>query len=131
MDILAVVLTAAIGFGIGAIWYGVFSRQWVAASGVPTDARGAPIGANSPVLYGAAYVCILLVAGMMRHAFAMSGIDTLWLGVVSGLGIGLFFIAPWITLNVLYAHRPKILAVIDGGYAAVACAVMGGALVLI
>ena len=131
MDILAVVLTAAIGFGIGAIWYGVFSRQWVAASSGARHYLGQPDAANSPVLYGAAYVCILLVAGMMRHAFAMSGIDTLWLGVVSGLGIGLFFIAPWITLNVLYAHRPKILAVIDGGYAAVACAVMGGALVLI
>ena len=130
MDYVAVIITAVIGFGIGAVWYGVFSRAWVAASGVPTDASGAPGGVNNPATYAGAFVCILLVAGMMRHAFAMSGIDTLSLGVVSGLGIGLFFIAPWITLNVLYSQRPRILAVIDGGYAAVACAVMGGVLML-
>mgnify|MGYP001267644481 CR=1 FL=1 len=130
MDYLAVIITAVIGFGIGAIWYGVLSRQWVAASGVPTDERGGPKGGANPVTYAGAYLCILLVAGMMRHAFAMSGIATPGMGLLAGLGIGLFFIAPWITLNVLFAQRPKSLAVIDGGYAALACTVMGGVLTL-
>ena len=129
MDYFAVIITAAIGFGIGAVWYGVFSRVWVPASGVPTNERGAPREGASPALYAASYVCILLVAGMMRHVFAMAHVQGFGVGVVAGLGIGLFFIAPWITLNVLFAHRPKVLAVIDGGYAAVACTAIGLVLV--
>lgn len=130
MDFLAVFVTAAVGFAIGALWYGVFSRRWVAASGVPTDANGAPRDGGNPVTYAFAYLCILLVAGMMRHVFAMSTITTVNLGVMGGLGIGLFLIAPWIALNILFAQRPKILILIDGGYAAIACAIMGGVLML-
>jgi hypothetical protein len=129
MDIFAVLVAAAIAFAIGALWYGVFSKQWVAASGVPTDEIGAPIGANSPVKYLGAFICILFVSGMMRHVFSMAEIDTMLKGLMAGGGIGLFIIAPWITLNVLFAMRPKALAVIDGGYAAVACTVMGLVLV--
>lgn len=130
MDFFAVVVTAGIGFGIGAIWYGIFAKTWVPASGVPTDPRGAPHAGADPVTYAGAYLCILLVAGMMRHVFMMSGIDTLGMGVLGGLGIGLFFVAPWITLNILFAQRPRVLALIDGGYATIACAVMGGVLLL-
>jgi len=130
MDYFAVIVAAAIGFGIGALWYGVFSKQWVAASGVPTDENGAPKGGGMPLTYLGAYVCILLVAGMMRHVFAMSNMHTVLDGLMGGAGIGLFFIAPWITLNVLFSMRPKALALIDGGYATLACAVMGIVLVL-
>lgn len=129
MDVFAVIVAAAVGFAIGALWYGVFSKPWVAASGVPTDENGAPIGANSPVKYAGAFICILIVAGMMRHVFSMAEIDTMIEGLMAGGGVGLFFIAPWITLNVLFSMRPKALALIDGGYAAVACTAIGLVLV--
>ena len=67
---------------------------------------------------------------MMRHVFAMSAITTVNMGVLGGLGIGLFFIAPWIALNIFFSQRPKVLILIDGGYAAIACAIMGGVLML-
>lgn len=129
MDIFAVIVAAAVGFAIGALWYGVFSKQWVAASGVPTDEAGMPEGANSPVKYIGAFICILFVTGMMRHIFSMAEIDTMLKGLMAGGGIGLFIVAPWITLNVLFSMRPKALAVIDGGYAAVACTAIGLVLV--
>lgn len=47
------------------------------------------------------------------------------MGLMSGLGIGLLFIAPWIAMNVAYAMRPRALAIIDGGYAVVGCGVIG------
>lgn len=131
MDWLSVIVAAVIGFGVGAVWYGVFSKAWVPASGVPTDDKGAPRDGGSPVTYAGAFLCILLVAGMMRHTFTMAGVDTLAEGFTGGLGIGLFLIAPWITLNILFSQRPKALAVIDGGYAAVGCAVMGGVLMVL
>jgi hypothetical protein len=52
-------------------------------------------------------------------------------GMTSGLGIGLFFIAPWIMMNNGYTARPFRLTLIDGGYAALGCAVIGLVLALI
>lgn len=129
MDFFAVIVAAAVGFAIGALWYGMFRRQWVQHSGVPTDANGAPANAGNPVTYIGAYICVMLVAGMMRHIFSMADIDTLLKGFMAGGGIGLFCIAPWITLNNLFSARAKCLCWIDGGYAAVACAAMGIVLV--
>jgi len=135
MEILSVIAAAVAGFGIGAVWYLVLSKPWVADSGVPVDAQGratgATIGRSGAVAYGGGFLCVLVVAGMMRHMLASSGIVTPWAGLVSGLGVGLFFIAPWITLNVLFAMRPMRLALIDGGYATLACAAMGLVLTLI
>lgn len=131
MGVVSVLVAAIAGFMVGALWYGAFSKAWVADSGVPVDAQGKPVGRAGPAIFAGAFLCILVVAGMMRHVFALSGIATLGSGFVAGLGVGLFLIAPWITLNVLYTMRPLRLAAIDGGYAAIGCAVMGAVLVLI
>ncbi len=125
MQWVAVIVAAAAGFGLGAFWYNLLSKQWIEASGVPVDEAGKPAGGASPIIFAGAFLCILLVAGMMRHTLVTMGINTPASGFVTGLGIGLFFIAPWITLNVLFSARPLRLAAIDGGYAALACAIMG------
>lgn len=131
MELISVIAAAVVGFGIGAIWYTVLSRQWLAVAGVPVDAAGKPMGRPPAVAFGGGFLCILIVAGMMRHMLAASGVVTPWAGLVSGLGVGLFFITPWLFLNVLYAARPYRLAVIDGGYASISCAAMGLVLTLI
>jgi hypothetical protein len=73
-------------------------------------------------------VAMILVAGMMRHTFALSGIETFGKGLISGLGIGLFFISPWIMINNAYAVRPFKLTLIDAGYATFGCAIIGAIL---
>ena len=67
----------------------------------------------------------------MRHTFALSGINTFGKGMVSGLGIGLFFISPWIMINNAYGMRPFKLTVIDSGYAIFGCAIMGAVLTVL
>ncbi|RPE64746.1 uncharacterized protein DUF1761 [Pacificibacter maritimus] len=120
-----VLVAAAAGFAIGAVWYMALSKQWVTAAGIACDDTGKPIGGFSAAPFVVSGICMLLVAGMMRHMFAMAGIDGIGKGLVSGLGVGLFFIAPWIAMNVAYAMRPRALAVIDGGYAVIGCGVIG------
>lgn len=124
MGFVSVLIAALAGFAVGAAWYMTLSKQWVAASGVTVDENGRPEG-SSPMPFVISGICMLLVAGMMRHMFAMAGIDGAAKGLVSGIGIGLFFIAPWIAMNVAYAMRPRALAIIDGGYAVVGCGVIG------
>ncbi|WP_417599514.1 DUF1761 domain-containing protein [Pararhodobacter oceanensis] len=129
MAYLAVIVAAIAGFAIGAVWYGVLSKQWIKAAGIKVGADGKPEG-GSPLLMVFGFLCVLVVAGMMRHAFIMSGISTPMAGLVAGLGIGLFFITPWITLNALFGMKPKELPMIDGGYATLGCGVMGLVLTL-
>lgn len=122
ISVLAATLAAWL---IGAVWYTVLSKPWLEVSGVPRDAEGKPVGLPVPVAFGGGALCLLVVAGMMRHMLASAGIATPVSGLVAGAGVGLFFITPWLVMNGLYGNRPPKLAVIDGGYATLACAAMG------
>ena len=130
MEIISVIVAAVGGFAFGAAWYMALSKQWVAASGIEVDENGRPAN-QSKTPFILAGIAMLLVAGMMRHMFAMSGIDTLAAGLVGGLGVGLFFISPWIMINNAYGDRPFNLTLIDGGYATFGCAVIGAILGII
>ncbi|KEJ90617.1 DUF1761 domain-containing protein [Sulfitobacter donghicola] len=124
MGFLAVIIAAVAGFAVGAAWYMALAEQWMAAANIKKGADGRPEG-DSPAPYIMAGFAMLLVAGMMRHMFALSGIDTVGKGLVTGLGVGLFFISPWIMINNAYGGRPFQLTLIDGGYAVIGCSVMG------
>lgn len=131
MEFLSVIVAAAVAFGLGAAYYGALAAPWVEASGVELDDSGKPKNSQSPAIYAVAFVLQLIVAGMMRHVFTLSGIDTLGAGLIGGIGIGLFFISPWIALNNLFGGRPMKLSLIDGGYATLACAAGGTILTLL
>ena len=51
-------------------------------------------------------------------------------GAYAGLGIGLFFIAPWTMINNAYGMRPFKLTLIDGGYSAIGSLLIGAVLTL-
>ena len=94
----AVLIAAFAGYAIGAIWYMSLAKPWMEAAGIKTGPDGKPENTSiTPYLMAAA--AMVVVAGMMRHTFAASGIDTPMSGLVAGLGIGLFFISPWIMIN--------------------------------
>ena len=130
MGYLAVIIAAAAGFGFGAVWYMMLSKPWMAAVGIKVGPDGKPVGDGSALPFVLSGVAMLLVAGMMRHVFALSGIDAPMEGLVSGLGVGLFFISPWIMINNAYPGRPFRLTLIDSGYATFGCAIIGLVLTL-
>lgn len=129
MGLMNVLAAALGGYVFGAIWYMALAKPWMQAAGVKMTADGKPDGNGSALPFILSAVAMVLVAGMMRHIFALSGIDTVGKGLVSGLGIGLFFIAPWTMINYAYAGRPFKLTLIDGGYAVFGCAIIGAILV--
>ena len=128
MELVSVIAAAAAAFVLGAVYYGALAKSWVEAAGVECDEAGKPKGGQSPAIFAMAFVLQLIVAGMMRHVFTLSGIESLGAGLVGGAGVGLFFISPWIALNNMYAMRPVKLTLIDGGYATLACAAAGAVL---
>ena len=100
------------------------------ASGVEMGPNGRPTPSGKPMVYITSFVCAILVAGMMRHIFALGGIDTMGKGLVAGLGLGLFLATPWIVTNYAFAGRPRALSLIDGGYATIGCMAIGLVLTL-
>lgn len=124
MGFFAVIVAAAAAFAAGAIYYMVLAKPWMAAAKIEVGPDGKPAN-TSPVPYIVSFVMILLVAGMMRHTFALSGIEGVGKGLVAGFGIGAFFISPWIFVNTGYSDRPWMLAAIDSGYAILAATIMG------
>jgi len=122
MSLVGVLLAAAAGFGFGAAWYMAFGRRWMDAVGLTDeDLTGNP----NPVPFIIGFVAALSTAGMMRHVFVSAEVTGVLACTVSGLGVGLFFVAPWIVLNNSFARRPRALAFIDTGHVIGACTVIG------
>lgn len=130
MGFVSVLAAAAASWVFGAIWYMVLAKPWVAASGIEVDENGRPKD-QSPLPFIMSAIAMILVAGMMRHTFAMAEITEMGKGIMAGLGIGAFFIAPWQMINNAYGGRPFMLTVIDSGYAIIGCALMGAVLTLL
>ena len=128
MEVVRILVAATVGFGIGAIWYMALLRYWVKVAQLPqrddgSDASGAEAAGILPFVVSG--LCMLLVAGMLGHILALAGVHGPFQSMLAGLGVGLFFIAPWTAMNYANALRPPILTLIDGGHAVVACTAMG------
>ncbi|MBO9473251.1 DUF1761 domain-containing protein [Shimia sp. R10_1] len=131
MGFVAVIAATVASYVFGSVWYMVLAKPWMAAAEVKLGANGRPANASKPTPYIAAFVCTFVVAGMMRHVFALSGITDIGAGLMSGLGIGLFLATPWIVTNYGFAGRPPVLMLIDGGYATIGCMIIGLVLTLL
>ncbi len=126
MEYVGVLVAAIASYAFGAAWYMILSKQWMAAAGVSE----ADVSRKTPVPFIISLVAAVLVAGMMRHAFAMAGIDTPSKGLWAGFGLGAFIAAPWIITNYAFAGRSMRLMFIDGLYAVVGSTIIGLVLTL-
>ncbi|WP_127116097.1 DUF1761 domain-containing protein [Shimia sediminis] len=124
MDYLIVIGAGLASYVFGAVWYMTLASKWMAAAGIEADDNGRPPNAG-PTPYIVALVCAIIVAGMMRHIFSLSGIDTIGAGLVSGFGVGLFLVTPWLATNYVFADRSRKLILIDGGFATGGCTIIG------
>ena len=128
MDIFNVLAAASASFVFGVVWYMVLSDPWMTASGVARDADGKPLNSSNPRPYILSAISAIVVAGMMRHVLAASGVTAISLGVIAGFGIGAFLIVPWMMMNNEVAGKPFQLTIIDGGYAVIGRTLMGAVL---
>ena len=131
MEFAIVVAAAIAGYVLGAVWYMVLAKPWMAAAGIETGEDGRPKQGMGAATYVLAFIAMLLVAGMLRHVLGQAGIDSWGKAGLAGLGLGLFVASPWIMLNNAFGGRPFTLTLIDGGYATFGCGLMAVVLTLI
>lgn len=121
MGIVSVLVAAIAAYAFGAVWYMVLAKSWMAGVGLTRET----INQRDPRPYIVSALCMIVVAGMMRHIFAMGGLDTVNDGLMGGFGLGVFIATPWIVTNYAYAGKSLRLMLIDGGYATIGCTIMG------
>ncbi|WP_238366429.1 DUF1761 domain-containing protein [Mesobacterium pallidum] len=130
MELINVLVAALAAWLFGAAWYMTLAKPWMEAAGVEVGPDGKPQGGQGALPFILSALAMVLVAGMMRHMLSMAGITGIGKSALTGLGIGLFFISPWIMINNAYPGRPFKLTLIDGGYAVFGCMIIGIVLAL-
>ena len=112
---LAVVLAAAAGFVVGGIWYGpVMGKRWMGAVGLTEEQIK---GGNMAAIYGGAFAFSLLASWTLAHTVATYAQDlSVFVKVLTALGVALGFIVPAIGTNYLFSQKSKALFFIDAGY---------------
>jgi hypothetical protein len=115
----AIPLAAAISFIFGGIWYGVLSKQWLAAAGLGPDKLENPRGASPKPLviaFVAQLVMAWLLAGLLLHLERSGMTMSLRNGAVSALFVWLGFVVPPLVVNYQFQMRPAALGAIDCGH---------------
>ncbi|MBB4304848.1 hypothetical protein GGD81_003913 [Rhodobium orientis] len=119
INYLAVLAAAITGFVVGAVWYGILGRQWMAAAEIdPARLKGEGGGnpQKGPMLVGAAANLIMafMLAGVIGHL----GQDTVTVrnGVISAAFIWAGFVVTTLAVNYAFQGKKVLLTVIDGGH---------------
>lgn len=110
---LAVIVATIVGFGFGAGWYMLLSKQWLAAIGKTPEQmnRGdyTPFIWSAIVLFVMAYFIALLTP-------ALTGATNVGNGLIVGAHMWVGFILTAMILNHRYEGRSWNLTLINGGY---------------
>jgi Protein of unknown function (DUF1761) len=130
MEFLNVLAAGLAAFAFGAVWYMTMSKPWMAAAEIRLGPDGRPANASDKMPFVIGLIGMVLAAGMMRHIFGMTAIDTAGKGLTAGLGIGAFIVLPWVAMNYAFGQRKGMLTVIDGVNIVVGSGLMGLVLML-
>jgi hypothetical protein len=130
MNILAVVVAAAVSFGIGSLWYSplLFGNQWAELAGLKMD----NIDKNQMIkgMMGSV-VGALITSFILNHILMVLEVSSVAFAIKVSLGIWLGFIATTTINVVLYEQKPVKLFLINNAGSAVSLIAMATVLVLL
>lgn len=115
-------LAALASFAVGGLWYSpvVLGRRWQRLAGLSDDDLA---GRNLTAVFGGSLVCALV--GALVLALFVGGSASAGAGAAAGAAVGVGWIATALVTTALFERRPLGLALVDGGYQAVAYTLMG------
>src|SRR5688500_16565034 len=130
INYVAILAAAVASWLVGAVWYGIFGKQWIAALGWteadmigPDGKRRVPVG---PMILSfiAALVMTVMLSGLMGHL----GPITVRSGIISGALVWLGFVITTVAVGNAFQRRKPMLTVIDGGHWLLALIAQGAVL---
>ena len=121
---LAIIVATAVGFIIGAIWYGpLFGDAWLSAIGKTADQIQ-----PSPAPFVISFFTALITAIVLAMLINALDVSTLGGGVVLGLLVGVGFIATAMASDAAFGDTGLKLWLIQSGYRVLYSVVMGAIL---
>lgn len=100
VNYLAVLVAAAIEFGLGALWFGpLYGKSWMAAHGWTEEDLA---GGNPMRSLGIRAVATLVAAFVLAHFVNLAGAETIAAGMQLGFWIWLGFVAVFTLDSVLF-----------------------------
>jgi len=118
INLLAVLLAAIASFLFGGIWFGMFSRQWLAAINREGASRIEPAWQVDAVPFIVAFVGQLVMAYVLAGIIGHPGADQLSPrnGVVAGAVVWAGFVMTTLVVNHAFQGARHTLTLIDGGH---------------
>ena len=116
----AVAVAAVAGFVFSGIWYGLFSKQWLAASGMDEKLAKGGGGEFSAkpfiVTFIAQFVMSWMLAGVLLHVLRGGIALNLRNALISAVLIWLGFVMTTLVVNHAFQGVKRIQTLIDGGH---------------
>lgn len=115
MNYLAIVAAVVASFIFGGVWYGVLSKQWLAALGkTEEDVKGTGMIMPMVVTVIAQLIMAWILAGLIGHLGP--GQVTVRNGMISGAFCWLGFVVTTLAVNHAYQGAKRTLTLIDAGH---------------
>lgn len=125
VNLWAVLTCVVIGQIIPALWYTLFSEQWMALNGFTMEQIKT---ATSPAPYLASIVATAFSAYTTAWIFTKIPVKSLLAGLLTGLLFGVVFVLFEIIVKDMFSLKPLLLSLIDGGVSVVVYAITGSIL---
>ncbi|MFN2301454.1 MAG: DUF1761 domain-containing protein [Gammaproteobacteria bacterium] len=110
----AVLVAAISAFALGGVWYGVFSKAWIEASGVSPEKQAAMGKGHSAMVFGVSF--LMSVAAAFVFTAVIGPEPTVIFGLWFGFVVGLVWVAGAFGINYLFESKTLKLWAINGGY---------------
>ncbi len=110
LNYLAVLAAAFAGMISGAVWYGVFAKQWMKAVGYTEQPQ------PNPKIYIVALIAQFVIAYLLAGIIGHLGAFSLTQGIVTAFFCWLGFCVAPMAVNHRFQDKGWDLTVIDGGY---------------
>ncbi len=119
---IIVILAAGLaGWLLGAVWYTALGRPWQRALGLnPDDCKGKKMPMTPMVV---SFLAACVMSAVLYQLLTNLGVMGLVPSLVTGLTIGVGFLATSILVNNLFQQRSFVLTIIDGAHWVLAVAV--------
>ncbi len=111
VNYIAVGVALVVSMIIGAVWYGVFAKPWMAAAGIKPDELE-----QKPSLYLIAALCQGLMAWLLAGVIGHLGLMTIGGGLTAAAFIWLGFVITTMTVNHRFQGTSWNLTFINGGF---------------
>ncbi len=116
INVVAILIAMVASMAIGAFWYSILAKPWIAAAGFSQEQIESVEKGGSPLIYIIAaishLVMALILAGVINHV----GDVTLWRGLISALFVWVGFVVTTMVVNHRFQMKPWSLTIIDAGH---------------